>query len=227
MSVSETPAAEADPVAAGAFPVLTGAHVDVLARYGTERSLPPGGHLFRPGDTLTDFFVVLGGVVEVRDGERLLARHGRGRFIGRLELIGGETAQLTAALPDGGRVLAVPVARLRDVIASDPALSELILRALLLRRVIVTRLGAGVQVLGSRFDADTRRLLDVLARNRVPAAWIDLESDPRADGLLHQFGVSPAETPVVVTRGGDVLQNPAPRALLQALGIGSDRKSVV
>jgi hypothetical protein len=29
-------------------------------------------------------------------------------------------------------------------------------------------MGAGLTLIGSRFDADTRRILEVLARNRLP-----------------------------------------------------------
>ena len=76
------------------------------------------------------------------------------------------------------RVLRVPPADLRTVMAQELDLSELILRAFLLRHSILTQIGSGLTLIGSRFHPDTRRLLEMLARNRLPSKWLDLESTP-------------------------------------------------
>jgi thioredoxin reductase (NADPH) len=77
----------------------------------------------------------------------------------------------------------------------DAVLSDLVLRAYLLRRSILVGLGAGVRVIGSRYSPDTRRVRDFAARNRVPARWLDLDADPSAEALLAQVGVPPEQTP--------------------------------
>ena len=70
-------------------------------------------------------------------------------------------------------------------------------------------LGAGFQIVGSRFSPDTRRLREFAARNRLPHRWIDLEEDEAAEALLRRLGVAPEETPVVIWRGNQVLRNPS------------------
>ena len=82
----------------------------------------------------------------------------------------------------------MPVERLRELVAQDPALGDLILRAYLVRRSILIELGVGFRIIGSRFSPDTRRLREFAARNRLPHRWIDLENDPEAEALLRQLG---------------------------------------
>ncbi len=103
--------------------------------------------------------------------------------------------------------------------AQEADLSELILRAFLLRRGTLTSAGSGLILVGSRFDADTRRLLQVLSRNRLSSRWIDLETAPEAEDFLRSLDVSVAELPLVVIPGGQLLRNPTQHALLAELGI--------
>jgi thioredoxin reductase (NADPH) len=78
----------------------------------------------------------------------------------------------------------------------------------------------GLRIIGSRFSADTRRLRDFAARNRIPHRWIDLEEDVCADELLRALGLTPQETPVVIWRGERVLRNPSNGELARAIGRG-------
>jgi thioredoxin reductase (NADPH) len=219
------PATESAAERAGAYPILDETQLEVLSRYGHEQDVSAGQTLVSPGDTGYDFLVVLRGEVEVVHGagtpaERLIVRFGPGGFVGSLSNLTGQTVQVTARAPVAGRVLALKAAALRHVIAQEPALSELILRAFLLRHARLMRLGAGVKVIGSRYSAGTRQLLDVLMRNRIPMVWVDLETDAQAEELLQAFSVAPQDTPVVVTGRGELLRNPSSRQLLATLGVG-------
>ena len=85
----------------------------------------------------------------------------------------------------------------------------------------------GLKVVGSRFSADTRRLLEFAARNRLPHRWVDLEEDRHAEALLRGVGVGPDETPVVIWTRGDVWietlgDHNISRALGKFLGVGED-----
>jgi thioredoxin reductase (NADPH) len=206
----------------GAFPRLSDAQIEVLAERGERRRTRPGEVLFGEGDERYDFFVVLEGKVAVMDidggEERLIAVHGPGRFLGELSLLTGQAAFFTAVVREPGEVLAVPVERLRELISQDAALGDLILRAYLLRRELLIGLGAGLQIVGSRYSADTRRLREFAARNRLPHRWIDLEEDEAAETLLRQVGVAAEETPVVIW-GGQVLRNPSNQELAQTIGL--------
>src|SRR5690242_10435181 len=98
---------------------------------GVPRRIERGEVLYREGDAAYDFFVVLSGAVEivtgVGDHERIITRHGAGRFLGELNLLTGLRVFVTARVAEAGEVLVVPVAQLRHVIATQPALSDVIL----------------------------------------------------------------------------------------------------
>jgi thioredoxin reductase (NADPH) len=109
--------------------------------------------------------------------------------------------------------------------AQEPGLSDLILRTFLLRHSILMSRGTGLTLIGSRFDPDTRRLLEVLARNRLVWNWLDLEASPEAEQILQGLDVPVADLPIIVVPGGPVLRNPGSRALLDALAISGNAGS--
>jgi thioredoxin reductase (NADPH) len=131
----------------------------------------------------------------------------------------GEPAFYTAVVRQPGEVLVIGVDRLRERVGQDPALGELVLRAFLQRREILIGLGAGLRIVGSRYSAETRRLLEFCARNRLPHRWIDLEDDVAAEALLAELHVRPEETPIVIYGGTRMLRNPTNAELAEALGL--------
>ena len=213
------------PVSApGRSPTLDAAQLEVLRRYGTERDVAAGDVLFADGDETYDLIVVLDGTAEIIQGygrpdARLIAAYGRSEFLGEIGMLTGQRAYLTGVATSAGRVLAVPVAQLRVVMGHAPGLSDLILRTFLLRHSLLMRRGVGLTLIGSRFDPDTRRLLEVMARNRLVSTWLDLEASPEAEAIVQNLDLSVSDLPIVVIPGGPLLRNPDGRALLDALGI--------
>jgi len=209
----------------GAFPRLGDEQRARLRALGTVRNVEPGEVLFREGEQSYDFFVVESGAVTIVQGygeeNRVIAVHGQHRFLGELNLLTGGTVYLTAVVRDRGEVIQVPAGRVREVVAEDQELSNVILRAFLERRSILIDLGTGHRVVGSRFSQDSRRLREFLARNRVPHSWVDLEEDEEAEQVLRALGVAPAETPVVLLSGGGVLRNPSNSELSVSIGLGA------
>jgi thioredoxin reductase (NADPH) len=207
----------------GAYPRLSDEQLARLEAQGRRRATREGDVLFREGDERYDFCVVLAGKVAVIDGygsaeERLIAVHGPRRFLGELGLLAGQAAFYTAVVREPGEVLVVPVTRLRAVVLQDSHLGDLLLRAYLTRRERLIGLGAGFKVIGSRSSPDARRVREFLARNRLPHRWIELEQDSAASALLHQTGVAPEETPVVIWHG-ELLRNPSNEELARAVGL--------
>jgi thioredoxin reductase (NADPH) len=207
----------------GAYPRLSDAEIAALTGQGDRHGTEPGEILFAEGERDCDFYVVLAGHMASVEGhgtheERIISVHGRGRFLGELSLLTGEGSFYTALALDAGEVLAVSAARLRELIARDPAFGDLVLRAYLLRRSILIGLGVGLRVVGSRYSPDTRRVRDFAARNRIPVRWLDLESDPAAEAMLAQFGVTPDKTPIVIVYGR-LLRNPGNAELAAAIGL--------
>ena len=205
-----------------ASPLLTEAHIELLRRFGEEQTFEAGDVLFRPGDPTTHFLVVLEGRVAILDDhgrpdERLIIEHGPRGFAGEFNMISGQPALLTAVARESGRLLAVPLHDLRTLIASEAALSNVILGALLARRALLLQQDVGARIIGSRFSPDTRRLLEFAARNRVPHAWIDVETDPDVEALLRGLNVTPDEMPVVLL-GEHVFNNPTNQDFARLLG---------
>jgi thioredoxin reductase (NADPH) len=223
MSTTEPAKLAETPDLHGAFPRLSEEQIGLLAQQGARRRTEAGEILFREGDERYDFFVVLEGLVVVISGyggdERVIAVHGPGRFLGELSLLTGQAPLFTAVVREPGEVLVVPVERLRELVSQDSVLGDLILRAYLLRREMLISLGTGFTIVGSRYSADTRRLREFCARNRLPHRWIDLEEDTEAEALLRGLSVSPEGTPVVIWRGREVLHNPSNAELARLIGL--------
>jgi len=214
----------------GRSPVLDEAQLGVLREYGSEREVAAGDVLFADGDETYDLIVLLAGTADIiedygHQGASVVASYGPSQFLGEIGMLTGQRAFLSAVATSGGRVLAVPIAQLRRVMAHEPGLSDLILRTFLLRHSILMSRGTGLTLIGSRFDADTRRLLEVLARNRLVWNWLDLEASPEAEQILKGLEVPVAELPIIIVPGGPVLRNPGGRELLDALAISGDAGS--
>jgi thioredoxin reductase (NADPH) len=203
---------------------LDDAELAALAEYGDERVIGPEQPLFTEGERNCDFYTVLTGHVASVEGyqtpgERILAVHGRGRFLGELGLLTGEASFFSAVPAGPGRVLVVPVDRLRDLVARNPTIGDLVLRAYLLRRSILIGLGVGMRIIGSRYSPDSRRLREFATRNRVPTQWLDLEYDSEAEALLKLLQIDPSQTPIVILYGRDVLRNPTNAEVAAAIGL--------
>jgi thioredoxin reductase (NADPH) len=211
-------------VLAGRSPVLDAAQLEVLGRYGGEHATAAGQVLFADGDESYDLIVLLAGEAQIIErrgqrGEKLVAAYGPGQFLGEIGLLTGQRAYLSAVASTAGRILRVPVPQVRVIMAQELGLSELILRTFLLRHTILTGRGTGLTLIGSRFDAATRRLLEVLARNRLASRWLELESSPEAEAMLRELDVPVTDLPIVVVPGAPLLRNPDSHKLLEALGM--------
>ena len=196
----------------GAFPRLDDGQRRRLRSMGRVREVEAGEVLFRAGDESSDFFVVESGAVTIVQGlgeeNHVIAIHGEGRFLGELSLLIGQRLYLSGVVRDAGEVIQIPLSKLREIIDEDRTLSDVILGAFMARRSMLIDVGTGLKLIGSRFSPDSRRLRELLARNRMPYQWIDLDRDEHADALLTELSIEPSETPVAVTGGGEVLRNP-------------------
>ncbi|RDI31813.1 FAD-dependent oxidoreductase [Lentzea flaviverrucosa] len=203
----------------GAFPRLDGDQIDQIALHGTRRPTREGEVLYAEGDRDHDFFVIVSGVVQVLEDGEVVRVHGPGRFLGELGLLEGQPSFVTAVVAQPGEVVRLTAAELNELVRNDPVLGGLVLRAYLMRRAVLIGRGSGLQIIGSCFSPDTKRLLEFAARNRIPHRLVDTDNDSDAEELLRRFGVTVDEIPVVVVPGGGTLRNPGNRELAQALGL--------
>jgi thioredoxin reductase (NADPH) len=73
-------------------------------------------------------------------------------------------------------------------------------------------------MVGSKYAPDTRRVWDYATRNRRPYRWLGLETDPSAEDLLAQFGLTRSTPPVVIVHGR-LLCNPDYAELAALIGL--------
>jgi thioredoxin reductase (NADPH) len=83
----------------------------------------------------------------------------------------------------------------------------------------------GVRLIGHRFSRATHDLRDFLARNRVPARWLDVERDAEARQLLTVAGVEEDRLPVALLEDGTVLERPTVLELAERLGVAGQPAS--
>ncbi len=206
-----------------AFPVLTPAQIARLRPGGKLRKVEPGDILFRPDDTEVPFFVLLSGGMEIVQpdltGERAIATHGPGGFTGEITMISGQRCLVLGRVTAAGEFLEIPAEGLRSVVARDAELSEIFMRAFILRRLALITSGFGnVIVMGSRHCADTLRIREFLSRNTHPYTYIDLDTDKTSQELLERFDVKTEDVPVVICNGRTVLRNPSTHEVADCLG---------
>jgi thioredoxin reductase (NADPH) len=77
----------------------------------------------------------------------------------------------------------------------------------------------GVRIIGHRFSKDSHDLRDFLARNRVPARWLDVERDGEARELLRITSVDSDRLPLALLEDGSVLERPTVLELAERLGV--------
>jgi len=205
------------------FPTLTTEQIDRIGAYGAMRAVRAGEVLAEQGDTPVPFFVILSGEVEaVRPSgaiETLITIFRAGQFTGEVNSLSGRRAMARLRARTDGKVIQLPRERLLALVQTDEELSEILMRAFILRRAELQAQGVGdVALVGSSHSADTLRIKEFLTRNGHPYTYIDLERDAEVQSLLDQFRISAADTPVVICRGKTVLRNPANELIAKCLG---------
>ena len=209
---------------ADAFSLLTQAQIDRIRPFGTVRTVQAGEILFEPGMLGMPCFVVLSGMLEILitrlSGEQVLVTYGPGGFSGEVVMISGARSLSRGRVAEPGEFLEIGADALHTLIARDSELSDIFMRAFILRRQALIREGlSNIVILGSRHSADTLRLREFLTRNGQPHTYVDLESDTTAQGLLDRFNLTIDEIPVVICSGKNVQRNPTTQQLAQCLGI--------
>ena len=183
----------------------------------------PGEVLVEAGAQVVPFFVVTAGRVEVirpsGSTETLVAVHGPGQFTGEVNMLSGRPALVRSRASESGEVIELDREQLLALVQTDSELSELIMRAFILRRVELIAHGLGdVVLVGSNHCSGTLRVKEFLTRNGHPYSYIDLDRDTDVQDLLDRFQVTAADVPVLICRGEVVLRNPTNQQIAGCLG---------
>jgi thioredoxin reductase (NADPH) len=205
------------------FPILTPAQVARVAAHGRRRSTTRGEVLVDVGDRTVPCFVVVAGEIQalqVSHGtERLIVTHGPGSVSGEANLISGRPSMARLRVGAPGDVIELSRDQLLGLVQTDAELSEILMRAFILRRLeLIARDVGGVVVIGSTYNAGTLRVREFLTRNGHPFQFIDLDRDKDAQELLDRFHVGGADVPVLICGAETVLRNPTNAQIADCLG---------
>jgi thioredoxin reductase (NADPH) len=213
--------------AAQTFPLLTPAQIDRISRVGHRRDVRAGEVLYDIGDQNTRFFVVLSGAIEVvwpiGNREEPVTLLEPGGFTGEINMLSARRSLVRARVASDGSVIAVDRDDLHTLVQRDSELSELLMRAFILRRVaLMNKDDVDMVLLGSRHSGSTQNIREFLSRNGQPFSYHDVETDPSVQAMLDRFQIGVDEVPVIVCQGGHVLKNPSIEDLAKKLGLSAD-----
>jgi thioredoxin reductase (NADPH) len=209
-----------------ATPTLDEADMALAEQIGVRRRVHEGEYLYREGDHSYDFFVMVSAavdiVVAVDGAERVIVRHGPGRFLGELNMLSGLRVLVSARVTTPGEVIAIPRDQMRQLMATNPRLGDTILAAFVARRgLLLTEAAPAIRVIGSQFSPASLGIREFLTRSRIPHEWLDADHDPGMDALLEQFAVAATDLPLVIATGA-VLRHATPGDVAMYLGLTVD-----
>src|SRR5438552_2503738 len=165
------------------FPKLTQAQIARISGVGERRKVRSGEVLFELGEQNTRFFVVIEGAIEIVrpvDGrEERITVLGPGEFTGEINMLSARRNLVRARALDVGSIVVVDREHVRALVQRDFELSEILMRAFILRRVaLIAQGGSGLVLIGSRHSRRTLEIREFLSRNGQPFTYHELESEP-------------------------------------------------
>src|SRR5262249_56952027 len=132
----------------------------------------------------------------------VLTAHLPGHCSGDVDLIAVQPAVVRARARLAGRILEVPAERVRSLVVTDPELSQIFLRAFMLRRALLMTWSVGnVVLIGSRHSIGTLTLQEFLTRNSQPYAYLDADHDRGGQATSELFGMEGGDVPVLIRTG--------------------------
>ena len=208
-----------------AFPKLDDHQLSLLEPLAERRVLKRGDLIFKAGQRDLGLTIILRGEVEAfesRDGtEQILATARERDFIGDVAMLQGTSALATVRVTSPeAEILHVPTAELRRAFAELPGVSEVIVKALIMRRKRLRRDRefAGLRVLAASGTREGRQLDDFLDKNRIPHRLIEFESE-QGQALSKRLHLTSRDLPALIAAAGAPLRRPSLREVAQVAGL--------
>ena len=165
------------------------------------------------------------GTIEILDRDdygnpNVFVVHSARQFTGELTLFNDRQILVSGRTSADSRVVRIKRADFLRMVAAESDISEIIMRAFILRRVgMIRHVHGGIVLIGPGRAGDTLRLQRFLMRNGYPYRLLDTDSDPDADGFLECFKLTSDQLPVVIAPGALPLRNPTTATLADELGL--------
>lgn len=210
------------------FPILSDNQIETARRFasGPDEEFAAGETIFATGDRNVPVWLVLKGSIDVlrRDGlddEAPITTHAVGQFTGEVSQIDGRATIASArAGRDGATLLPFDPPHLRALMIGSADVGEIIMRALILRRVrLIEQGGSGTILIGDPNDAQLLRLQGFLTRTGYPNLAMDPNVEGEGRSFVDRLALVPTDLPLVVCPNGNILKRPNEQELAACLGI--------
>ncbi len=185
-----------------------------------------GESVYAIGEQGVPAWLVLEGTIDVvrRDGlsrEAPITTHRAGQLSGEVNQLAGRPA-IAAGRAGSNGCIALPFdpAHLRALMVGSADVGEVIMRALILRRVgLIEEGGAGTILVGAAGSPNLIRLQGFLTRSGFPNLVLDAATDAEGSALVERIGAHPEDLPLVVCPNGAMLKNPSDAEVAMCLGM--------
>ena len=208
-----------------AFPVLTDEQLERIKPFGKVETLEAGTAVFQRGQTHADLYVLLSGCIEIFDfncqGEpQVFTTHEDSQFTGEIDLFSDRKVLVSGRIGEDAEVIRVPNERFRELMAAEPEIADVMLRAFIVRRIgiLESNLG-GSWLVGRHNDPDTLRIQQFLQRNGYPVRTVYVEDDSHARDALEQNDCTEEDLPVLLCHGEKPFRNPSLIEAARGVGI--------
>lgn len=206
-----------------AFPVLSIDQLDRIKPFGRVEKAHAGKVLFERGERAVDFFVVLAGAIEIYDYDcdgqpNVFTVHRESQFTGELDLFSDRKILVGGRAGSDSEFIRVPRSQFRRLLAAEPDIGDLIMRAFILRRLgFVQGNFGGAVLLGRHDDPQTLHIRRFLRRNGYPVHTRHI--DDISTAKLEHYDLTEKDLPTLLCSGEPPLKNPSTLEVAKAVGI--------
>jgi thioredoxin reductase (NADPH) len=200
------------------------AELEELIAFGTVESHGEGDLILAEGTMAPDCIVTLTGhtdiFVQTDEGSLRVGWMERGQFAGDLSVLTGQRHLSRVVMGAPGEILRIPHESFQRMIAGNSHFSDIFVRVFAARREFGNTRGfSAIIVLGAGIDRSVYALRDLLMKHGVGHRWFDPADGPVAAHLMAERGLSEDQLPAVILGATDVLVQPTPEELAQAMGL--------
>lgn len=208
-----------------AFPKLDDRQLAMLEPLGAHRIVRRGESMYKAGQRDLPLAVVLRGALEAfeaRDGqEQILGTIGPRDFAGDVAMLMGTASLATVrGAAEESEILEVQACEFRKAMAELPMVSELIVRAFIMRRQRLERDHefAGLRIVAQEGSREGGQLDDFLDKNHIPHRLVGVHTD-YGHGLSERLHLASRDLPALITANGMPLRHPSLREVARVAGL--------
>ncbi len=205
-----------------AFPTLSPAEMETVAKLGALKDFSDGDTLVDEGRRDFPLYVVKSGGITITEGSsgqpRKIVTHGPGEFTGDVDLLTGRPALFSAIASGSTQAYEITSCRIRRLLNELPELSDKLLVAFQTRRRLLEESGyVGIRIVGSPACQEAWRIREFFYKNSVPHTFADVDEETGRRWLA-EFGATPSDAPVICC-GRQVVKRPSLEKIAECLGI--------